>query len=81
MRGRDMVAGYAVRPLLVWAAVALLLVLAGCSGAPAAADEPESGVRFAGDEFPTSYPASKPAADEIVLKWNGTLVLKGDAAR
>ena len=74
--------GLPVRPLLVWLLVALVLVLAGCGGAPAAADAPKEApatTAAAKETFPTSYPESAPASDEVVLKWNGTLVLSGEA--
>lgn len=73
-----------LRPLLVWLAVAVVLMLAGgCSGAPAAAGAPEdarpSTAIPAHDPYPTAYPDAVPASDEVVLKWNGTLVLNGEA--
>lgn len=68
-----------LRPVLVWLAVAVLLLLAGCGGSPAAAGDPEGETRVAGGHHPTAYPASEPASDEVVLKWNGTLILPGEA--
>jgi hypothetical protein len=68
------------RPVLVWLAVALFLIVAGCSGAPAAAgDAEDASPVMAHDPHPTSYPESAPASDEVVLKWNGTLILPGEA--
>jgi hypothetical protein len=81
---RDGAAGLPLRPFLVWLAVAVLLMLAGCSGAPAAADTPKDApnnappAALAREAFPTSYPDAVPASDEVVLKWNGTLVLPGE---
>ncbi len=82
--------GHPLRPLLVWLLVALVLILAGCGGAPAAADAPQETARNAAKDtataalavketFPKSYPDAVPASDEVVLKWNGTLVLPGEA--
>ena len=69
-----------LRPVLVWLAVAVVLVLAGCGGAPAAAGAPEDAPPvMARAPYPTAYPDAVPASDEVVLKWNGTLVLNGEA--
>jgi hypothetical protein len=78
-------AGLPLRPFLVWMAVAALLMLAGCGGAPAAADAPADAPHagppdvMARQTFPTSYPDAVPASDEVILKWNGTLILPGEA--
>lgn len=74
--------GHPLRPLLVWLLVALVLMLAGCGGAPAAADAPKDDAApalAAKETFPRTYPEAVPASDEVVLKWNGTLVLPGEA--
>jgi multidrug efflux pump subunit AcrA (membrane-fusion protein) len=74
--------GQALRPILIWLAVAVVLILAGCGGAPAAAGAPAGDTPApveARAAYPTAYPESVPASDEVVLKWNGTLVLPGEA--
>jgi len=84
---RGEVAGLPLRPFLVWLAVAVLLMLTGCSGAPAAADAPQDGSKAAAaqatalahEPYPTSYPDAVPGSDEVVLKWNGSVVLRGEA--
>lgn len=76
-RGGVEVGGY--RPVLVWLVVALFLMMAGCSGAPAAAGDAEDARPvMAHDPHPDAYPEATPASDELVLKWNGTLILPGE---
>ena len=78
VKDRGVVGMTAYRPVLVWLAVALMLLMAGCSGAPAAAGDPDQEVRPTGGHHPTAYPEAEAAPDEVVLKWNGTLVVPGE---
>lgn len=64
--------------LLLWVGVAALMFLTGCVDAPSFAGDPAQVERPADGTYPTSYPAARPAADEVVLKWNGTLVVAED---
>jgi hypothetical protein len=69
-------AGLPLRPFLVWMAVAVLLILADAPADAAHAGPPDVMAR---QTFPTSYPDAVPASDEVILKWNGTLILPGEA--
>lgn len=79
VKTRDGAARPSLRPVLVWLAVAVVLMLAGCGGAPAAAGAPKDEAPPARAAYPTAYANAVPASDEVVLKWNGTLVLPGEA--
>lgn len=66
--------------LLLWVGVAALMFLTGCVDATSFAGDPGETARPAGGEYPTAYAPARPGPDDLILKWNGTLVVPEDRA-
>jgi hypothetical protein len=64
--------------LLLWVGVAGLLMLSGCLDALSFPADPTRGEPAPAAETADVPRPALPAADEVVLKWNGTLVVAED---
>jgi len=60
--------------LLLWIVVAGLALLPGCVGKASFASDPAPAPTPADTHYPTTYPEATPGPDEVVLRWDGTLL-------
>lgn len=66
--------------LLLWVGVAGIMLLTGCVDALSFADDPTRDQPAPDGASARGPHDGEPASDEVILRWNGTLVVAEDAS-